>query len=88
MKRYIICYIEDNHLGVYRKEIYVESPNLQECFDTYYEMYPTLQGVWEIFKPLTDNLLSYYSHEGQDQIQQGRIDMDLGIKKMFAKEEV
>lgn len=72
-KTYLISYIEDNDLGVYVKEILVESSSFQECFQEQIKKYPTIYSIKQIFGELEERWKNYYTHESQDLLQRSKI---------------
>ncbi|QST02443.1 hypothetical protein IMZ31_23630 (plasmid) [Pontibacillus sp. ALD_SL1] len=68
MNQFIVSYIEDNELGVYKKEILMEYPTIYDCVEDCKTNYPTLLGVMQV-QGLTKEQEYYYSHEAQDAIR-------------------
>lgn len=84
-RTYLISYIEDNDLGVYSKEILVESINFVTAFRENIQKYPTLFGIKEQFGEIEERWKNYYTHESQDQLQRSKRGMEVNIDKMFAE---
>ncbi|UOE58044.1 hypothetical protein [Cytobacillus oceanisediminis] len=87
MKTFLISYIEDNHLGVYPKEILVEAPNFVTCFREYIVKYPTMYGIKEMFGEIEERWKNYYTHESQDLLRESQLKTGKDIDEMFLEEE-
>lgn len=81
-KTYLISYIEDNDLGVYVKEILVESSSFQDCFQEQIKKYPTIHSIKQIFSELEERWKNYYTHESQDLLQRSRIKTQMVFEDM------
>lgn len=75
----MISYLEDNELGIYKKEILVEANSFLECVHEYTEKFPTLFGAKEIFGPICEDWRNFYTHESQDAIQRAKKEMKLEL---------
>ncbi|MEK1828956.1 hypothetical protein AAAC51_07355 [Priestia megaterium] len=71
--KYLISYIEDNDLGVYVKEILVESNSFQECFQEQIKDHPTIYSIKQLFGELEARWKNYYTHESQDLLQRSKV---------------
>ncbi|MGV3463674.1 MAG: hypothetical protein ACO1OT_00070 [Heyndrickxia sp.] len=49
MKEFIISYLEDNEMGVHKKEIQVVGEDFQSCYVEYIQKYPTMVGIVQQF---------------------------------------
>ncbi|WP_273854031.1 hypothetical protein [Guptibacillus spartinae] len=83
MKKFIIGYIEDNHLGVYPKEIIYKASSFKTCAIETIKEFPTVYSIQEVFGELEDKWVKYYTHEAQDQLQESRhrMKIDLGVEE-------
>ncbi len=49
MKKFIISYINDNEIGVHKKEILVVGEDFQLCYEEHIQKYPTMVGIVQQF---------------------------------------
>ncbi|MDI3090179.1 hypothetical protein QJ133_03195 [Priestia megaterium] len=73
MQTFLISFVEDNELGIYNKDIFVEGTDISVCFQESIKKYPTLYGIREIFGEIEERWKSYYTHETQDQLRRSEL---------------
>lgn len=78
MVKFIISYIEDNELGVYRKRILVESNSIFSCMEECKIKYPTVYEILQV-TGLTEEQEKHFTHEAQDQIQRSCREMGIQL---------
>lgn len=85
MKKFLISYIEDNNLGVYPKEILISSENfISACKETL-QKYPTVYAIKQMFGEIEEQWENYYSHESQDHLRRGQLEMEKSLNKILEK---
>jgi len=78
MKEFIISYIEDNEIGLHKKEILVVSEDFQSCFAEHIKKYPTMVGIVQQFDE---------EHETMNFLHPNNIQIEKVTDKIFEEEE-
>ena len=78
MKEFIISYIEDNEIGVHKKEILVVGEEFQSCYEENIQRYPTIVGIVQQFDE---------EHETINFLRPNNIQIEKVTDEIFEEEE-
>lgn len=78
MKEFIISYIEDNEIGVHKKEIFVVGEDFQSCYEEHIKKYPTMVGIVQQFGE---------EHETMNFLRPNNIQIEQVTDEIFEEEE-
>ncbi|WP_413298847.1 hypothetical protein AA0X95_14190 [Bacillus sp. 1P10SD] len=78
MKEFIISFIEDNEIGVHKKEILVVGKDFQSCYEEHINKYPTMVGIVQQFNN---------EHEIINFLRSNNIQIEKDTDELFEEEE-
>lgn len=82
-RQYLLSFIEDNHLGVYSKQILVQGKSFSSTYDEYIKKYPTMFGLVEMFGKIDPKWVDYYTHESQDLLRRSQLQTEITINESY-----
>jgi hypothetical protein len=87
MKDFIMTYLEDNELGVNKKEILVAGKDFRTCYEEHIQKYPTIIGLVQQTGGIPEGLRNNHSQESQGLIRHSQMQLEKDNDDMFEEEE-